>query len=153
MPCIIRWGEPGNAPGGTIENPSFTNVPVDLWNQEVFDEDEDPDLADKYETESGGLRFQALIAPVQLSAQAKALLLGGENKFYKPSKSIYVYATRAYFTYTKKSGISMTRSVEMDFGDGNQKAFNIDDTGVIDIEGIINQNAQRPDASLKGNDQ
>jgi hypothetical protein len=153
VPCIIRWGEPGNAPGGTIENPSFTNVPVDLWNQEVFDEDEDPDLADKYETESGGLRFQALIAPVQLSAQAKALLLGGENKFYKPSKSIYVYATRAYFTYTKKSGISMTRSVEMDFGDGNQKAFNIDDTGVIDIEGIINQNAQRPDASLKGNDQ
>ena len=47
----------------------------------------------------------------------------------------------------------MTRSVEMDFGDGNQKAVNIDDTGVIDIEGIINQNAQRPDASLKGNDQ
>lgn len=153
VPCIIRWGEPGNAPGGTIENPSFTNVPVDLWNQEVFDEDEDPDLADKYETESGGLRFQAQIAPVLLSANARALILGGENKFYNPSSSIYVYATRAYFTYTRKSGISMTRSVEVNFGDGNQKAINIDDTGVIDIEGIINQNAQRPDASLKGNDQ
>ena len=28
VPCIIRWGEPGNAPGGTIENPSFTNIAV-----------------------------------------------------------------------------------------------------------------------------
>lgn len=149
VPCIIRWGEPDNAPGGTIENPSFTNVTVDLWDQEDLDEDENPEDADKYETESGGLRFQALIAPVLLSAQSKSLLLGGENKFYKPSRSIYVYATRAYFTYTKKIGIPMTRSVAMDFGGGNQETTNIDDSAVIDVEGILNQNAQRPDAPPK----
>ena len=149
VPCIIRWGEPENAPGGTIENPSFTNVAVDLWDQEDFDEDEDPDSADKYETESGGLRFQAQIAPVQLSSNSKSLLLGGENNLYRPSSSIYVYATRAYFTYSKNSGIAMTRSVVIDFGDGDQKAINIDDSGVIDVEGILNQNAQRPDAPQK----
>ena len=149
VPCIIRWGEPENAPGGTIENPSFTNVAVDLWDQEDFDEDGDPDSADKYETESGGLRFQAQIAPVQLSSNSKSLLLGGENKLYRPSSSIYVYATRAYFTYTKNSGIAMTRSVVIDFGGGDQKAINIDDSGVIDVEGILNQNAQRPDAPQK----
>lgn len=117
VPCLIRWGEPGNAPGGTIENPSFTNVAVDLWNQEVFDEDENEDEADQYETESNGLRFQAQIAPVQLSANTKALMLGADNKLYTPSKSIYVYSTHAYFTYTQKSGIALTRSVVMNFGD------------------------------------
>ena len=60
-----------------------------------------------------------------------------------------MYATRAYFTYTKKSGIPMTRSVAMDFGGGNQETTNIDDSAVIDVEGILNQNAQRPDAPQK----
>ena len=146
-PCIIRWGEPGKAPGGTIENPSFTNVTVELWDQEDFDEDENPEDADKYETESGGLRFQAQIAPVKLSAQSKSLVLGGEDKLYKPGKSIWVYATRAYFTYTKKSGISMARSIAVDFGDNGQvttKAALDDNNPVIDAEAILNQNAPRP---------
>ena len=160
VPCIIRWGEPGNAPGGTIENPSFTNVAVDLWNQELLDELEDPEEANKYETESNGLRFQAQIAPVQLSANARALLLGGENLLYKPSKSIYVYASHGYFTYTKKSGIAMTRSIVMDFGDDEQITTYIDNVVVDDdinddnidgrVKGIFNLQGQRLDAPRKG---
>ena len=162
VPCIIRWGEPDNAPGGTIENPSFTNVAVDLWNQEVLDEDENEDEADQYEKESNGLRFQALIAPVQLSANAKALMLGDDNKLYKPSKSIYVYASRAYFTYTDNSGIAMARSIVVDYGDGDQETTYIDDIMVDDdfgsdadsqdsrVKGIFNLYGQRLDAPRKG---
>lgn len=156
VPCIIRWGEPGSAPGGTIENPSFTNVAVDLWNQEVLN---DMDVNNKYETESNGLRFQAQIAPVLLSARAKALLLGAEDMLYKPSKSIYVYASHAYFTYTKGSGISMARELVMDFGGGERLSTYIDDIMVDDgdddretsfIKGIFNLNGQRLDAPQKG---
>ena len=160
VPCLIRWGEPDNAPGGTIENPSFTNVAVDLWNQEVFDEDENEDEADQYETESNGLRFQALIAPVQLSANANALMLGDDNKLYKPSKSIYVYASRAYFTFSQK--IALTRSIVMNFGDGDEETTYIDDIMVDDnfgsdadsqdsrVKGIFNLYGQRLDAPRKG---
>ena len=160
VPCIIRWGEPGNAPGGTIENPSFTNVAVDLWNQELLDELEDPEEANKYETESNGLRFQSQIAPVQLNANARALLLGGENLLYKPTKSIYVYASHGYFTYTKKSGIAMTRSIVMDFGDDEQITTYIDNVVVDDdmnddnidgrVKGIFNLQGQRLNAPRKG---
>jgi len=111
VPCIIRWGEPGNAPGGTIENPLFTNVSVDLWTQDVL---EGPN---KYETVSNGLCFNAQIGPVQLTSTTRALVLGADNKLYKPDKQIWVYASRGYFTYTKKSGISMTRGIKIGFGD------------------------------------
>ena len=158
VPCIIRWGEPGNAPGGTIENPSFTNVAVDLWNQEVFDEAESPEEANLYETEVNGLRFQALIAPVQLSSNARALILGDGNVLYKPSKSIYVYATRGYFTYTKMSGISMARSIVMDFGGDEQTTtyidtIEVDDEGESDVKGmkgIFNLRGQRLSVPQKG---
>ena len=152
VPFIIRWGEPGSAPGGTIENPSFTNVTVDLWNQEVLD---DTDAANVYETESNGLRFQAQIAPVKLGARARALLLGAEDLLYKPSKSIYVYASHAYFTYTKKSGISMAREIVLDFGNDEQIKTYIDNV-VMDEEddtkvmGIFNLNGQRLSAPQKG---
>ena len=152
VPFIIRWGEPGSAPGGTIENPSFTNVTVDLWNQEVLD---DTDAANVYETESNGVRFQAQIAPVQLSSRAKALLLGAEDLLYRPSKSIYVYASHAYFTYTKKSGISMAREIVLDFGNDEQIKTYIDNV-VMDeeddtkVKGIFNLNGQRLSAPQKG---
>ena len=105
-----------------------------MWNQEVFDEAESPEEANLYETEVNGLLFQALIAPVQLSSNARALILGDGNVLYKPSKSIYVYATRGYFTYTKMSGISMARSIVMDFG-GDEQTTTYIDTIEVDDEG------------------
>ena len=153
VPCLIRWGTPTENPGDVIEDPIFTNVQVDITAQSVFnDEDEDND----YETVSvGGLRFQAQIAPVQVTAGSKTLLLGGENKLYKPGKSMWVYATRAYFTYTSGSGIEMAREFVMDFGEGEQTTTYIDNITVEDnresqVEGIFNLNGQRLDAPQKG---
>ena len=152
VPCIIRWGEPGNAPGGTIENPTFSNVTLKMWDPELF---EDDDEQNKYETQSNGLRFQALIGPAKLSANSRSLVLGGDNTIYRPSKSMYVYATHAYFTYTKSSKIAMTRSIVLDFGDGEQETTYIDDITVDDdsestVKGIFNLNGQRLDAPQKG---
>ena len=152
VPCLVRWGEPGNAPGDVIEDPIFTNVQVDITDQSVFnDEDEDND----YETVSGGLRFQAQIAPVQVTANSNTLLLGGENKLYKPDKSMWVYATRAYFTYTSGSGIRMAREITLDFGGGEQISTsieNVETDGLRQntIEGIFNLNGQRLFAPRKG---
>ena len=120
-------------------------------NKGLIDEDEDND----YETVSGGLRFQAQIAPVQVTAGSRTLLLGGENKLYKPDKSMWVYATRAYFTYTSGSGIEMAREFVMDFGEGEQTTTYIDNITVEDnresqVEGIFNLNGQRLDAPQKG---
>ena len=150
VPCLIRWGTPGNAPGGTIENPIFTNVSVDLWTQDVLNAGTNP-----YETVSNGLRFNGQIGPVQLTSTTRAFVLGAENKIYKPSKQMWVYATRGYFTYTKKSGIDLTRSIKMDLGDGNLETTYIDDITVEDnresqVEGIFNLNGQRLDAPQKG---
>ena len=150
VPCLIRWGTPGNAPGGTIENPIFTNVSVDLWTQDVLNAGTNP-----YETVSNGLRFNGQIGPVQLTSTTRAFVLGAENKIYKPSKQMWVYATRGYFTYTKKSGIDLTRSIKMDFGDGNLETTYIDNITVEDsresqVEGIFNLNGQRLDAPQKG---
>lgn len=144
VPYIIRWGEPGNATGEVINNPSFTNVYVAITSQE--------DIED-YETESNGLRFEAQIAPVQVDANSNTLLLGGENKLYKPNKSMCVYATRAYFTYT--GSIAMAREFVMDFGEGEQTTTYIDNITVEDnresqVEGIFNLNGQRLSAPQKG---
>ena len=150
VPCLIRWGEPGNAPGDVLEDPLFTNVQVDITDQSVFD---DEDEYNDYEKPSGGLRFQAQIAPVQVTANSQTLLLGGENKLYKPDKSMWVYATRAYFTYT--GSIAMAREFVMDFGEGEQTTTYIDNITVEDnresqVEGIFNLNGQRLDAPQKG---
>ena len=154
VPYIIRWGTPETATGEVINNPSFSNVSIELYDNEYLDEDEDRETADMYETESNGLRFQAQIAPVQ-TANSNTLLLGGENKLYKPNKSMWVYATRAYFTYTSDSGISMARELVMDFGEGEQTTTYIDNITVEDnresqVEGIFNLNGQRLDAPQKG---
>ncbi len=152
VPCIVRWGTPTDNPGDVIEDPIFTNVQVTITDQSDFkDEDEDND----YETESNGLRFQAQIAPVEVTAGSRTLLLGGENKLYKPDKSMWVYATRAYFTYTSGSGISMAREFVMDFGEGEQTTTYIDNITVEDnhesqVEGIFNLNGQRLNAPQKG---
>ena len=153
VPYIIRWGEPGNATGEVINNPSFTNVSIAIYNQGDLDETEDQETADMYETEDKGLRFQAQIAPVQVDANSNTLLLGGENKLYKPNKSMCVYATRAYFTYT--GSIAMARELVMDFGEGEQTTTYIDNIMVEDnresqVEGIFNLNGQRLDAPQKG---
>lgn len=152
VPCLVCWGEPGNAPGDVIEDPIFTNVQVDITEQSAFNDDEE---YNEYEKEFGGLRFQAQIAPVQVTDNNNTLLLGGENKLYKPNKSMWVYATRAYFTYTPGSGISMAREFVMDFGEGEQTATYIDNITVEDnresqVEGIFNLNGQRLDAPQKG---
>lgn len=149
VPCIVRWGTPTDNPGDVIEDPLFTNVKVDITDQSAFDDEDD---YNEYETESGGLRFQAQIAPVQVT-NSNTLLLGGENKLYKPDKSMWVYATRAYFTYT--GSIAMAREFVMDFGEGEQTTTYIDNIMVEDnresqVEGIFNLNGQRLDAPQKG---
>ena len=123
-----------------------------MWDPELF---EDDDEQNKYETQSNGLRFQALIGPAKLSANSRSLVLGGDNTIYRPSKSMYVYATHAYFTYTKSSKIAMTRSIVLDFGDGEQETTYIDDITVDDdsestVKGIFNLNGQRLSAPQKG---
>ena len=152
VPYIIRWGTPGNATGEVIYNPSFTNVTIsnDLYNNEELD---DPD--NTYETTSGGLRFEGQIAPELVTASSRSLLLGAKNKFYKPKKSLYVYATHAYFSYTQSSGISMAREITLDFGGGEQISTsieNVETDGLRQntIEGIFNLNGQRLDAPQKG---
>ncbi len=152
VPCIIRWGEPGNATGEVINNPSFTNVSITIFNQEDLD---DEDEENEYETVSNGLRFQGLIAPVQVTSGNGTLLLGAENKLYKPNDALYVYATRAYFTYTSGSGISMAREITLDFGGGEQISTsieNVETDGLRQntIEGIFNLNGQRLFAPRKG---
>lgn len=152
VPCLIRWGTPGNAPGGTIEDPIFTNVTVSLTDQSVL---KDTDANNHYETTSNGLRFQAQIAPAQIAANSRTFVLGAENKLYKPSKKMWVNATRAYFTYTKESGINLTRSITIDLGDGNQETTYIDfvtadDTPESTMEGIFTLDGQRLDAPRKG---
>ena len=153
VPYIIRWGTPETATGEVINNPSFSNVSIELYDNEYLDEDEDWETADTYETESNGLRFQAQIAPVKVTANSNTLLLGGENKLYKPDKPMWVYATRAYFTYT--GSIAMAREFVMDFGEGEQTTTYIDNITVEDnresqVEGIFNLNGQRLDAPQKG---
>ena len=151
VPCLVRWGTPTDNPGDVIEDPIFTNVQVDITDQSVFDDDNE---YNDYETVSvGGLRFQAQIAPVQVTANSKTLLLGGENKLYKPDESMWVYATRAYFTYT--GSIAMAREFVMDFGEGEQTTTYIDNITVEDnhesqVEGIFNLNGQRLNALQKG---
>ncbi len=82
-------------------------------------------------------------------------MLGGENNLYKPNKQMWVYATRAYFTYTKKSGIAMAREITIDFGSDEQTTTYIDDITVDDqrendVEAIFNLNGQRLNAPRKG---
>ena len=130
VPYIIRWKTPETATGEVINNPSFSNVSIELYDNEYLDEDEDRETADTYEKEDNGLRFQAQIAPVQVTANSNTLLLGGENKLYKPNKPMWVYATRAYFTYT--GSIAMAREFVMDFGEGEQTTTYIDNITVED---------------------
>ena len=148
VPYIIRWGTPETATGETIVNPSFTNVGVVITSQEDLD-----DEYNYYETESDGLRFEAQIGPVQLTSGSKALVFGSENKLYKPNNQLYVYATRAYFTYD--SSISMAREFVMDFGEGEQTTTYIDGITVdgnrgSGVEGIFNLSGQRLSAPQKG---
>ena len=148
VPYIIRWGTPETATGEVINNPSFSNVSIKLYDNEDLDE-----VGNTYETTSGGLTFEGLIAPVQVQANSKTLLLGAKNKLYKPDNQLYVYATRAYFTYT--SGISMAREITLDFGGGEQISTsieNVETDGLRQntIEGIFNLNGQRLTAPRKG---
>ncbi|MBR1394351.1 MAG: hypothetical protein IJ559_01665 [Prevotella sp.] len=148
VPYIIRWGTPETATGEVIENPSFTNVEVAITSQEDIDDEEYGT-----ETASNGLRFEAQIGPVQLTSGSKALVLGNENKLYKPKYELYVYATRAYFSYS--GNISMARQIVMDFGDGDQQTTYIDGITVdgnrgSSAEGIFNLNGQRLSAPQKG---
>lgn len=148
VPYIIRWGTPETATGEVIENPSFTNVEVAITSQEIID-----DVDYGTETTSNGLRFEAQLAPVQLTSGSKALVLGNENKLYKPKDELYVYATRAYFSYS--GSISMARQIVMDFGDGDQQTTYIDAIEVErscdrSAEGVFNLNGQRLSAPQKG---
>ena len=153
VPYIIRWGTPETATGEVIEDPCFTNVAVTLTDQSALD---DEDEYNKYETESNGVRFQALIGPTDLQANDNMFVLGAKNKIYKVTKPMYVYATRAYFDCYSNSNISMARELVIDFGDGEQTTTKIDDIKVddnrrtIDLDGIFNLNGQRLDAPQKG---
>ena len=147
VPYIIRWGTPGTATGEVIENPSFTNVEVEITQEGIDDED--------YSTEitSGGLRFEAQLAPVQLTSSSNALVFGDENKLYKPNKKVWVYPTRAYFSHT--FNIASAREFVLDFGDGDQQTTYIDGITVdgnrgSSAEGIFNLNGQRLSAPQKG---
>ena len=153
VPYIIRWGTPETATGEVINNPSFANVTIsdDLYDNEELD---DPD--NTYETTSGGLTFEGQIAPVLVTANSRSLLLGAENKLYKPQNAFYVYATRAYFTYTSGSGIAMAQEIVMDFGDGEQTTTRIENVNVesstrgIDLDGIFDLQGRRVENPTKG---
>ncbi|MBQ9652537.1 MAG: hypothetical protein IJV13_10085, partial [Prevotella sp.] len=155
VPCLIRWGTPENAPGGTIEDPIFTNVQVDITDQSVL---KDNNADNHYETVSNGLRLQAQIAPTQVAAGSRTFVLGAENKLYKPNDKMWVNATRAYFTYTKKSGIALAREFTIDFGDEQETTY-IDNIMMEDedgessentVQGIFNLAGQRLSAPQKG---
>ena len=148
VPYIIRWGTPGTATGEVIENPSFTNVEVESISQGDLN-----DEGNYCETESNGLRFEAQLAPVQLTSGSNALVFGNENKLYKPNKDVYVYATRAYFSHT--FDIASAREFVLDFGDGDQQTTYIDGITVdgnrgSGVEGIFNLSGQRLSAPQKG---
>lgn len=153
VPYIIRWKTPETATGEVINNPSFSNVSIELYDNEYLDEDEDRETADTYEKEDNGLRFQAQIAPVKLTSSSNALVFGSENKLYKPNKNVYVYATRAYFSHT--FDIASAREFVLDFGDGDQQTTYIDGITVdgnrgSGVEGIFNLSGQRLSAPQKG---
>jgi len=66
---------------------------------------------------------------------------------------MWVYATRAYFTYT--GSIAMAREITLDFGGGEQISTsieNVETDGLRQntIEGIFNLNGQRLFAPRKG---
>ena len=148
VPYIIRWGTPETATGEVIVNPSFTNVEVTITSQENID-DEDYGT----ETASNGLRFEAQLAPVELTSSSKALVFGNENKLYKPNKNVWVYPTRAYFSHT--FDIASAREFVLDFGDGDQQTTYIDGITVdgnrgSGVEGIFNLSGQRLSAPQKG---
>lgn len=148
VPYIIRWGTPETATGEVIENPSFTNVEVEITSQEDLD-----DEGNYCETESDGLRFEAQIGPVQLTSGSNALVFGSENKLYKPNKNVWVYPTRAYFSHT--FDIASAREFVLDFGDGDQQTTYIDGITVdgnrgSGVEGIFNLSGQRLSAPQKG---
>ena len=148
VPYIIRWGTPETATGETIVNPSFTNVEVAITSQEDIDDEEYGT-----ETTSNGLRFEAQLAPVQLTSGSNALVFGNENKLYKPNKTVWVYPTRAYFSHT--FDIASAREFVLDFGDGDQQTTYIDGITVdgnrgSGVEGIFNLSGQRLSAPQKG---
>ena len=152
VPYIIRWGTPETATGEVIEDPCFTNVEVTLTDQSVLDDD---DPYNEYETESNNVRFQAVLGPTQLQANENMFVLGANNKIYKVTKQMYVYATRAYFDCYSSNEISMAQEIVMDFGEGEQTTTYIDNITVEDnresqVEGIFNLNGQRLDAPQKG---
>ena len=152
-PCIIRWGTPEAPAGGTIQNPSFTNVEVTLWDQA----DLDNKVGNTYETQSNTVRFEAMIGAQELDAEARALFFGSENKLYKPNDAVWVLPTRAYFSYTSSSPISLASELVLDFGgDEEPVVTTIDNVKVdgnrrtIDLDGIFNLNGQRLSAPQKG---
>ncbi len=151
VPYIIRWGTPETATGEVINNPSFSNVEIKLYDNEELD---DPD--NTYEKSDGGLTFEGQIAPVQVTSTSRSLLLGAKNKLYKPGNSLYVYATHAYFSYTKSSGIAMAQEIVMDFGDGEQTTTRIENVNVenstrgIDLDGIFDLQGRRVENPTKG---
>ena len=151
VPYIIRWGTPETATGEVIYNPSFSNVSIELYDNEELDA-----VGNTYEKSDGGLTFEGQIAPVQVTSSSRSLLLGAENKLYKPQNAIYVYATRAYFTYTKSSGIAMAQEIVMDFGDGEQTTTRIENVNVenstrgIDLDGIFDLQGRRVENPTKG---
>ena len=155
VPYIIRWDTPATATGEVIENPSFTNVEVKLEDQSDLDDDNE---YNKYETQSGGVRFQGLIGPFQLQANDHKFVLGGENKLYKVTGQMWVYATQAYFDYTWNENINLAREIVMDFGDGEQETTYIDGITVDEnlgnrertVEGIFTLDGRRLDAPRKG---
>ena len=152
VPCLIRWGEPGNAPDDVVEDLLFSNVTVSITDQDNF---KDTDEYNHYETESIGLRFQAQIAPVQVSSNSRTFLLGAENKLYTPNDAFWVYATHAYFTYNTTGGIHAPAMITLSF-DGDGDATPINDAIRDDInrerfaEGIFTLDGQRLDAPRKG---
>gem|GEM_PF-1469574 len=151
VPYIIRWGTPETATGEVINNPSFSNVSIELYDNEDLD-----DVENDYETSEGGLTFEGQIAPVQVTANSRSLLLGAKNKLYKPVNAYYVYATHAYFTYTPSSGIAMAQEIVMDFGDGEQTTTRIENVNVesstrgIDLDGIFDLQGRRVENPTKG---
>lgn len=113
-PYIVRWGTPENHPGGTIENPTFSDVTIDGSDPEPIT------------SKDGNVCFKGNYALVTLTGGDKSTFyLGSRSQLYYPSKDRTINAFRGYFQLT---GSQSVRSFVLNFG-GND-----DTTGIVEVD-------------------
>ena len=113
-PYIVRWGTPDAPHGGTIENPTFSDVTINGSGPEpITSKDKKVCFKGNYDlvTLTGG--------------DKSTFYLGSGNKLYYPSEDRTINAFRGYFQLT---GSQSVRSFVLNFG-GND-----DTTGIVEVD-------------------